>query len=955
MTVSRYEGNEIAIIGMAGRYPQAPTLDVFWQKLRAGKELIRFFSAEELRAAGVEEAIWRAPNFTPAAAYLDEMADFDAAFFNMLPREAQITDPQHRLLLECAWETLEDAGYDPTRYNGLIGVYVGAVMNTYLLFNLMANPELAAGGLLPIQFANGRDYLPTRISYKLGLRGPSCLIQSACSTSLVAVHTACQALLNGECDIALAGGVSVLVNQRWGYPYMEGSVMSPDGHCRAFDAQAAGTIFGSGAGMVALKPLEQALADRDRIVAVIRGSAVNNDGANKASYTAPGVSGQTEVIIEALANANVTADSIQYIEAHGTGTTLGDAIEIQALSNAFRQHTDRRQFCAVGSVKSNVGHLDAAAGITGLIKTALALQHRCLPPSLHVTQPNPKTPWEQTPFYVNTQLCDWPPGEPAEPAAPRRAGVSSFGIGGTNAHVILEEAPPPDDPAEPPGEPAEPRTVHLLVLSARTPTALSQMTDRLAEHLTHNPATDLADVALTLQLGRAEFSQRTYVVADNLTNAIEKLRAGPPLWAARPESLSNRPVAFLFPGQGAAYPQMGAGLYATEPVFRDQLDRCAEGLRPWLGLDIRDVLYGGEAGDLHATHLTQPSLFAVEYALARLWQSWGVHPQAMLGHSLGEYTAACLAGVFSLEDGLRLTARRGALMQALPPGQMLAAALEPETARAYLTPALSLAAINAPDRCVIAGPAADVAALARRWQAEGIRCQILPVTRAFHSAYMEPALEAFSAEVRQTRLQPPQIPFVSNLTGRWITPQEATDPHYWTQHLRHTVQFAAGLAELQRQAGVILVEIGPGETLSRLAQRQPAGAALTLATLHQTENPREEAAWLVQSAGWLWAHGGRLDWEAFSRGYGRRVALPTYPFERQRYWIELQSRLRGQGDKVAPVSRAPVSAETVAAPPPQPQAIDNRAGALPQIINQQLKIMAQQLQVLRQRQSQGDR
>ena len=689
--------NAIAVVGLAGRFPGSPDIDRFWDNLRNGQEGLTFFTDDELQSAGIDPAVFNRPNYVRSKGLLDGIEQFDAAFFGFNPREAEIIDPQHRVFLECAWTALEHAGYDPHAFDGAIAVYAGATMNTYLLTNLIANPNVvAAVGGYQLMLGNDKDFLPTRVSYKLNLKGPSVNIQTACSTSLVAVQQACRSLLNYECDMALAGGVSIGLPHIGGYLYQEGMILSPDGHCRAFDAQAQGTVSGEGVGIVVLKRLSDAVAAGDTIHAVIRGAAINNDGALKVGYTAPSVDGQAEVIALAQAQAGVTPDSITYIETHGTGTALGDPIEIAALTQAFRLGTQRTGYCAIGSVKTNIGHLDAAAGVAGLIKTVLALKHRQLPPSLHFTQPNPKIDFANSPFYVNAQLADWPAN-----GAPRRAGVSSFGIGGTNAHVVVEEAPPLDD------TPALTKP-QLIVLSARSDSALEAATRNLADRLQRQPDINLADVAYTLQVGRRAFNHRRSMVCTTVADAAQSLTDAGRMITATQER-DDRPVAFMFTGQGAQYVNMARGLYDTAPTFRRHIEACAEFLKPQLGFDLREVLYPVEGQTeqavqrLQQTGLTQPALFVIEYALAQLWIEWGVQPRAMIGHSIGEYVAACLSGVFSLEDALTLVAARGRLMQSLPGGAMLSVAWPEYQVKPLLNSALALAAVNAPSLCVVSG------------------------------------------------------------------------------------------------------------------------------------------------------------------------------------------------------------------------------------------------------------
>ena len=868
-------GAEIAVIGMAGRFPGADSVRALWRNLVDGVEGIRRFTADELRAAGVPGATLADPHYVPAGGWLADADYFDAAFFRYTPREAEITDPQHRLFLECAWSALEDAGYAPSKLAVPTGVYAGVSQSVYWIENLLSNRALMATGAgYEIMVGNDKDYLASRVSYRLGLRGPAMVVQTACSTSLVAVHAACRALLSGDCDLALAGGASVHQAKPRGYTYREGAIFSPDGHCRAFDAQAAGTVGGSGAGVVVLKRLDDALADGDAIRAVILGSAINNDGGGKVGYMAPGADGQAAVIRNALAMAGVDARSVTYIEAHGTGTPLGDPVEVAALTRAFRGWTSDRGFCAIGSIKTNLGHLDHAAGVAGLIKAVLALQHGTIPASLHFTRPNPKLEIERTPFYVAASMASW------DPAGPRRAGVSSFGIGGTNAHAVLEEAPAPAPRT------GTPRPVQALVLSARTEPALDAALRNLADHFEAHPGTDLSDAAFTLQLGRVEMAWRAAVPAADADEAVRALRA-----ARGTEARTDPPVAFLFPGQGAQHVRMAAGVYAAEPVFRDALDECAEVLRPELGFDLRGVLFppAGEedaaAERLGRTAVTQPALFAVEYALARLWTSWGVRPDAMLGHSVGEFVAACLAGVFSLDDALRLVAARGRLMQACAPGSMLAVFLPEAELLPRLPHGLSLAAVNGPATCVVSGLGGAVRAFEETLAADGVEVRRLHTSHAFHSAMMDPVLAPFRELVRRAAPRAPSLPYVSSPTGTWITPAEATDPDYWARQLRHAVRFRDGIETLLQADGRVLLEVGPGRTLGTLVPRGGSHAAIPSLPHPKDANDDERA--LMDAAGRAWAAGVPVDWSAFNEGRGgRRIPLPTYPFERQRYYLE---------------------------------------------------------------------
>jgi iturin family lipopeptide synthetase A len=881
----------IAIIGMSGRFPGAGNVQAFWDNLVRGIESISRFSDAELEMRPPPDA---GSAFVNARGIVEHADLFDAAFFGCNAREAELLDPQHRVFLECAWEALESAGYDPERYPGLIGVWAGSGINSYLLYNIVAGhddlAQLVGGyqqGESAAQFSNDRDFLATRIAYKLNLKGPAMTVQTACSTSLVAVAQACQALWSYSTDMALAGGVSISFPQRRGYVYQEGAIASADGHTRTFDAAAQGTVFSSGAGVVLLKRLEDALADGDPIVAVIKGTAINNDGAGKVSFTAPSVDGQAEVVQMAQALAGVHPESVSYIEAHGTGTPLGDPIEVAGLTQAFRAGgAEGKGFCALGSLKTNVGHMDIASGVAALIKTALALQHRLIPPTLHFREPNPHLDLPNSPFYVNAQLADWPAG--AEGSA-RRAGVSSFGVGGTNVHAVLEEAPVPEEIAP------TAWSWQLVVISARSAPALDSATRNLAAHLAAAPDANLADVSFTLQVGRRAFGHRRIAVCRDAADAASALAGlDPKRVFSQASARRDPPVAFVFPGQGAQTVNMGAELYRSAAVFRQEIDRCAELLEPRLGCDLRSVLYPEEgkeeaaAARLNQTALTQPALFVFGYALARLWMSWGVQPAALLGHSVGEYVAACLAGVFSLDDALLLVAERARLVQAQPGGVMLAVR-QPEAEIVALLlshPELSLAAINAPSLCVVSGPELAVAALERACEQDRVATRRLTTSHAFHSAMMDPVVAPFTALVENLALGTPRIPFISNLTGKWITPGEAADPHYWAAHLRQAVRFSDGVGELLRERPEsVVLEIGPGAVLAPLVRQHPA-AKQTGAILSSLQEGRAEES-ILQALGRLWLAGVPVDWAAFQAGgQRRRVALPTYPFERQRHWIE---------------------------------------------------------------------
>lgn len=881
----------IAIVGMTGKFPGANNIEEFWHNLENGVESIIQLTDEEIIASGVNPELLQNPHYVKLKGILPDIDLFDANFFGYSGREAELIDPQQRLFLESSWTALESAGYNPETYQGLIGVYAGVGANQYLLNNIYQNQQtLDTVDHYQISISSDKDFLPTRVAYKLNLTGPAVNVQTACSTSLVSVHLACQGLLNGECDLALAGGVSFTVPHKAGYLYQEGMVLSPDGHCRAFDDSAQGTAAGSGVGIVVLKRLRDAIADRDQIHAIIRGSAINNDGAVKVGYTAPSVDGQAAVIAEAQAIAGIdNAEVISYIEAHGTGTPLGDPIEIAALTQAFHQTTDKKGFCAIGSVKTNIGHLDTAAGVTGLIKTVLALQNRLIPPSLNFQTPNSKIDFANSPFYVNSTLKEW-----RTDGIPRYAGVSSFGIGGTNAHVVLEETPEELKIANLSFNNQSKQ--YILCLSAKTETALEQTTSNLINYLQQHPAVNLGDVAYTLGVGRKAFNHRRVVVCQNVEDAVKALSSleSKQVVTNYTENI-NRPVVFMFPGQGSQYVNMAQEIYATEPVFTQELDLCAEILQPLLGLDIREVIYPSPENieeatkQLQQTALSQPAIFIIEYALAKLWQSWGVQPTAFIGHSIGEYVAACLAGVLSLEDALTLVTARGKLMQQLPSGSMLSVPLSPEQLKTFLNPEIAIAAINNPSQSVVSGTTTAIETLKNQLASGGIESRYLHTSHAFHSPMMEPILAEFTAQVKKINLNTPNIPYISNLTGTWITPHQATNPEYYSQHLRSTVLFAEGVEKLLNKPEQILLEVGAGRTLTTLTQKHPAKSQdqIILNSLPHPQEQKSSLEVLFTTLSQMWTLGCRIDWSDFyAENQYFRINLPTYPFERQRYWIE---------------------------------------------------------------------
>ncbi|SEA99097.1 type I polyketide synthase [Variovorax sp. YR216] len=886
----------VALIAMAGRFPGAADVEQFWDNLLAGRESITFFDDSTLDA-GVSAALRADPLYVRARGVIDDIEQFDAAFFGINPKEAELMDPQQRVFLEICWECLERGGYVPDQAPGPVGVYGGMYNPTYFQRHVSTRPDLIEMvGDFQVMLANEKDYITTRVANRLNLTGPAVSVHTACSTSLVAVAQAFYALRTGQCRMALAGGASVTCPPRSGYLYNEGSMLSPDGHTRSFDAKARGTVFSDGAAVVLLKRLSDAIADGDTIYAVLRGAAVNNDGGAKASFTAPSVDGQAAVIEAALASAGVDARSIAYVETHGTATPMGDPIEVEGLTRAFAAHTADKGFCVIGSLKSNVGHMVTAAGAAGLIKAALAMHTEAIPATLHYESPNPAIDFEATPFRVDAALRPWP-----REATPRRAGVSSFGVGGTNAHVVIEEAPlrEPSDAATGP---------QLLTLSARSPAALAAAMGRLADHLDAHRDVPLADVAHTLRIGRKAFTHRGCVVANSVEEAVAALRA--PDSASRATAALNAWVSqpvFAFPGQGAQYAGMGRTLYENDAVFRAAFDDCLRAFDGVLGFDLRERMFSDDGAALAPTSVTQPATFALEYSLARQLMALQVRPSAMVGHSVGEFAAAVLAGVMRLEDAARLVARRGALMQALPAGTMLSVRMPAAELLPLLPEGIALAADNGPNVCVAAGPNDAIENLRAALEAKGIVAKALQTSHAFHSAMMDPAVAPFEALVREIKLSPPALPIYSTLTGRLLTDEEATDPRYWARHLRETVRFSPAVREVLAQlAHPLFIEIGPRNTLATLVRQHATKTQPSPAISLLLDQPQgESAAWRL-AAGRLWAHGIELDLNVLdTRARKQRVRLPTYPFERKRFWVDIAA---APAVAVAPAANSTASA-----------------------------------------------
>ncbi len=876
---------DVAVVGVAGRFPGARDLDELWKNLVEGRETVTTFERADLDPL-VPKQERDDPAYVPKRGVLDDIDKFDAAFFGITPNEAELMAPQLRIFLEVAWEAFENAGYVGEKIPGPVGVWAGMGNNFYYVYNVLTRPDkLAVMGEIAAEIANEKDHIAPRVSHKLNLTGPSLSVHAACSTTLVVIENAYQALVSHQVDAALAGGIDIRTPQKSGQRHEEGGVFSVDGHCRPFDAEATGTMFGEGVGAVVLKRLDDAIRDGDTIHAVIKGAAVNHDGGRKVSYLAPSVEGQARVVASALGIGDVHPDTITMVEAHGTATPIGDPIEVEALSRVYRTFTQRRQYCALGSIKGNFGHATTAAGIAGVLKVILSMRHRQIPPTLHFATPNPRIDFASSPFFVSGKLLDWNPPQ----GVPRRASVSSFGFCGTNAHVVLEEAPAGRASSAPS------RLAQLVLMSARSRQALDATAERLAVAMEHASDVELADMAYTTQVGRKRHEHRrcAVVVAPGEARAVLVQPAGPRS-ASLESDADSPPAAFIFPGQGSQYINMGLRLYQGEPRFRDVVDHCATTLAPELGCDIRQFLFPEPADaerareSLNNTKYTQPAIFVTSYALATMFQHWGIAPSAFVGHSIGEFVAATLGGVMELDDALKLVATRGRLMQSLPSGSMLSVRMPEETLAPRLPAGVDMAAVNGPQLCVVAGPTALVTALSETLAAEGVACRILHTSHAFHSSMMDPVVEPFLRVVEGVRLSAPRIPFVSTVTGEWIDPGLATSPSYWARHLRSPVQFSKAIRVLLEDPARVVLECGPRRTSAALAlQHRPARPGRVVASMPDSAEPDDEVPSLLLALGSLWMNGCEVDWSAFHEGETRRrCPLPTYPFQRRRFWIE---------------------------------------------------------------------
>ena len=872
---------DIAIIGMSGRFPGASSIPELWDVLKEGKETISFFKSDEIDAS-IPESVRNNPLYVGARGIIPTANTFDAAFFGINPKLAEVMDPQQRLFLEIAWEVLEQKGYLPKHYSGRIGVYAGTGTNTYYKKNILPDNEiLDQVGYFQAETVNDKDYISTRTAYHLNIKGPAVSVHSACSTSLLAIAQGVQAIRNGQCDIALAGAASITAPIFSGHLYQEGSMLSSDGHCRAFDAAGKGTVFSDGAGVVLLKSLVSAINDGDEIYAIIKGIGITNDGGNKGSFTAPSAEGQAAAISEALFDAKVTPDAISYVETHGTATPIGDPIEIEGLKMAFGKQP-KNGYCAIGSIKTNMGHLTAAAGVAGLIKTILAMNNKLLPASLGFDKPNPAIDFENSPFFVNAKLRQW------DSDLPLKAGVSSFGVGGTNVHVILEEYPTQKKVS------SSSRPLQLLMWSAKSDNSLKGYATELGKFIESKPNVTLADIAYSLNKTRDTFTHRSFLLSSNASAASQELLLNEKNTIKTSElKVAPNEIVFLFPGQGSQFSQMGINLYKSEKVYKDAVNSCADLLFEKLKLDIRDILYPEivtpeTEAKLKDTRFTQPALFVTEYALSQLWLSWGIKPTAFCGHSIGEFVAAHLAGIFNLEEALHLIALRGQLVSELPDGSMLSVRLSENKLIELLPAALSIAAINSNVLCVVAGENEKIKEFSKSLDALEVANKLLFTSHAFHSTMMDPILGTFEAEVKKIQLNKPNVPIVSTVTGTWLKDEEAINPKYWSNHLRNTVRFASSADTLLKLDDIIFLEVGPGQTLTTLAKQQAIGKIIpAFSSLLLFKNQETEYHSVLNTVGELWLRGIDIDWNSFYGQQKRQIVdLPSYVFDRKYCWID---------------------------------------------------------------------
>lgn len=895
MTVSEMNNESdsegIAIIGMSARFPKSDTIFSFWDNLVNGRDCISTILPEEARLAGISESVINNKQYVNRCGRITKPEFFDASFFGYNPKEASLTDPQHRIFLQCGYEALESAGYNVKQLNCSVGVFASCGMNFYLLNNLIGNPKALSGiSELQVLIGSDKDYLATRLSYKLNLRGPSYDIQTACSSSLVATHVACQNLLTYQCDMALAGGANLQLPWWQGYLLTESDIRSPDGICRPFDANANGTIFGEGTGAIVLKRLTDAINDRDQIYAVIKGSAVNNDGSGKAGYTAPSIDGQSEVIMMALESAGINASKISYVETHGTGTLLGDPVEISALTKAFRQYTNNINYCAIGSVKASIGHLDNTSGIAGVIKTALALHHKKIPQTINFNTPNPLLDIDKTPFFVAAKTTPWLGID-----GKCRAGISSLGVGGTNAHVILEEAPAQN-------RIKSTRTWHFIPFSARSPEALKNLSVNLSDHLSsYTP--DIADTAFTLQTGRQNFPYKQFVIARTPLEASELLKNSFINNIALPPQEGNaQKIVFMLSGQGSQYIDMGKGLYHFDKTFKAVFDECSTVLNKHILIDLRDLLFSTEntlenSIKITQTNITQPLLFSFEYALVKMWESLGITPSALLGHSIGEYVAACISGIFTLEEALYIVTERGRLMHNQPAGAMMSVNMAEEDLIKLIDKDIEIALINAPNQCVVAGSTEQLDNFQIVLSDLNIEGRRLHTSHAFHSSMMDGAVQPFTDILKTITIKPPSIPYISNVTGDWVQFEEIKNLTYWGDHLRNTVRFSDGINTLLQDGFRTFLEVGPGNTLASFVNKTFSHRTSTsknvntekivvATSVRHVKQEIEDVPHFLNAIGQLWQNGITIQGQNLYPEENRfRIPLPTYPFEQKKFWI----------------------------------------------------------------------
>jgi phthiocerol/phenolphthiocerol synthesis type-I polyketide synthase E len=872
---------DIAVIGMELRAPGAKNVDEFWENICEGIESLTYFSDEELLAAGVPKEDIEDENYIKCGFVLDDIKSFDAPFFGFTPKEASLTDPQQRILLESAWKLLERSGYASNEYDSDIGVFVGTSMSKYLLKNIMSNYNLdTAKDIRQIWMGNDGNFASTIISYKHNLKGPSVNVQTACSTSLTAVALACQSLLNYQCDMAIAGGCSIELPHNVGYKYQSGEVLSKDGHCRPFDKNGSGTLPGSGCALVMLKRLNDAIRDSDNIICIIKGFAYNNDGNAKVGFTAPSVEGERKAIKYAQVLSEVEEDTITYVETHGTATPLGDPVEIRALAEAFREGTDKKQFCALGAVKANIGHLDCAAGTAGLIKTCLMLQHKKLVPLINFKEENPSLNLKDSPFYINTELKDWEPE-----CGVRRAGVSSFGIGGTNVHVVLEEAV--DERTF-----SSKKNYHLLTWSARTKTSFDRIKKQLVEFLENNKENDYRNLLYTMNVGRKKMQYRGSIVCDSKDELISKLKES--MFYCKTDKDKEDNIVFMFPGQGSQYINMARELYDQYPFYKMTMDECLSLLKVNYNYDLSKLLFSNnpeEYADLiHETEHAHISLFVVEYCMAKLLMHYGITPKVILGHSIGEYAGACIAGVFSLEDALRIVVTRGKIIQSLPKGRMLYVNASEEEVQEYLGPQVSLALVNTDKRVVLSGEEKAIQEVIDKI-GNRFKCKLLHTSHAFHSHMLRAATDPFRNLLTSIKMNEPNIRFLSNVTGGFVK-EELTTVDYWVHHMLDKVRFRDEVAALEKEDYHCFIIAGPGKTLSIFLKEilYDNENIVILNTIRDQDNKISDRRFFEEFLGKAWMNGINFKWKAYYEGEKLyRISAPTYPFDLKELWIDAKN------------------------------------------------------------------